>query len=90
MLDSQDPLGITNRDKHSLMNKYQLLRVFLIKIKTMMILKVYIPMHLRVNCYIKEKVIKIKIDQKQQEKITYLKNNKYQDIKNQTKTKRVY
>ena len=56
----------------------------------MMILKVYIPMHLRVNCYIKEKVIKIKIDQKQQEKITYLKNNKYQDIKNQIKTKRVY
>jgi ribosomal protein S26 len=71
------------------MNKYQLLQAFHKKIKTMMILKVYIHMHLRVNCCIKEKVIKIKIDQKQQEKIIYLKNNKYKDIKNQIKTKKV-
>ena len=90
MLDSQDHLEIINQDKHSQMNRYQHLLVFHTRVKTMMILRVYIHMHLRVNCYIKEKVIKIKIDQKQQEKVIYLKNNKYQDIKNQIKTKKVY
>lgn len=56
----------------------------------MMILRVYIHMHLRVNYYIKEKEIKIKIDPKQLENIIYSKNNKYQDIKNPIKTKKVF
>ena len=89
MLGSQDPSEIINQDKHSQMNRYQLLQVFLIKLKTMMILRVYIHMHLRVNCYIKEKVTKIKIDPKQLENIMYSKNNKYKDIKNQIKIKKV-
>jgi len=89
VLGSQDPSEIINQDKHSQMNRFQHLRVFLIKLKTMMILRVYIHMHLRVNYYIKEKVIKIKIDPKQLENLIYSKNNKYQDIKNPIKIKKV-
>ena len=55
-----------------------------------MILKVFIHTLLRANYFTKEKVNRIKIDRRQQVKIVYLKNNKYQAIKNQTKTKKAF
>lgn len=89
-LDSQDHLVSISQDNLFLMNRSPHLLEFLTKIKQTMILKVFIHMLLRANYFTKGKVIRIKIDRRQQVKIVYLKNNKYQAIKNQTKTKKVF
>jgi hypothetical protein len=89
-LDSQDLLVSISQDNLFLMNRSPHLLEFHTKIKQTMILKVFIHTLLRANYFTKEKVNRIKIDQRQQVKIVYLKNNKYQAIKNQTKTKKVF
>lgn len=90
-LETQDLLEIINQDKHLLMNSFQLLQAFHWIRHHKMIHKVFIPMPLKVNLYIKGKTTKIKTDLKLRENIwIFWKNNRLEIIRNRNKIRRAF